>query len=73
MNLEKCITTFNATFNLYSIKEWRYNLFEIFDYALSNYCDQIELETTKIYVVLTATIDAAHYVKELAVKQSIKV
>ncbi len=54
--------TLNATFELYPLKEWRYNLNDILNYALSNYSDRLELNLTAIYIQLKSLLEAAAFI-----------
>src|SRR5690606_37857678 len=54
--------TLNATFELYPLKEWRYNLIDVLNYALSNYSDRMELNLTAIYIQLKSLLEAAAFI-----------
>lgn len=59
---EGAIRSIQAAFELYSLKHWRYHLFDILNYALSKYSDRLEINLPAVYIQLKALLDAAAFI-----------
>lgn len=55
------IASVQATFELYSLKQWRYHLFDILNHALANYSERIDINLPSAYIQLKALLEAAAF------------
>ena len=55
------IASVQATFELYSLKQWRYHLFDILNHALASYPERVAINLPSAYIQLKGLLEAAAF------------